>query len=109
LRIALQFFPHSNPCCEISKHSSTGDRNTVGPVASAYQEPLRRSLDHLVGTGEQRRRHFQANRLRHDQVNDEVELGRLLDRKIGGFRPSKILSTKSAGAPLRSMKDCYFS
>jgi hypothetical protein len=37
--------------------------------------------DHLVGAGEQRRRHFQANRLRHDQVNDEVELGRLLDMK----------------------------
>src|SRR5262249_17857033 len=46
--------------------------------------------------GEQRRRHFQANRLRHDQVNDEVELGRLLDRKIGGLRPPpQILSTKS--------------
>jgi len=54
------------------------------------------SLDHLVGAGEQRRRHFQANRLRHDQVNDEVELSRRLDRKIGGLRPSKILSTKSA-------------
>jgi hypothetical protein len=38
---------------------------------------------------------IQANRLRHDQVNDEVELSRLLDRKIGGLRPSKILSTKS--------------
>ena len=53
------------------------------------------SFDHLVGAGEKRRRHFQANRLRHDQVNDEVELGRLLDRKIGGLRPRKILSTKS--------------
>ena len=51
-------------------------------------------LDHLVGAGEQRR-HFQANRLRHDQVNAEVELGRLLDRKIGGLRPRKMLSTKS--------------
>jgi hypothetical protein len=27
-----------------------------------------------------------ANRLRHDPVNDEVELGRLLDRKISGLR-----------------------
>jgi len=53
------------------------------------------SFDHLVGAGEQRRRHFEADRVRHDQVNDEVELGRLLDRKIGGLRPSKILSTKS--------------
>jgi hypothetical protein len=61
-------------------------------------------FNHLVGAGDERRRHVQANRLRHDQVNDEVELSRPLDRKIGGFRPSKILSTKSAGAPLKSMK-----
>ena len=61
-------------------------------------------FDHLVGAGEQRRRHVQANRLRHDQVNDEVELSRRLDRKIGGLRPSKILSDQVAGAPLKSMK-----
>jgi hypothetical protein len=49
----------------------------------------RGSLDHLVGDGEQRRRHVQANRLRHDQVNDEVDL---VDRSIGrsaGFAPAK--------------------
>ena len=49
-------------------------------------------------------RHVQANRLRHDQVNDEVDLVDRLDRKIGGLRPSKISSTKSLGAPLKSMK-----
>ena len=59
-------------------------------------------LDHLVGAGD--RRHFQANRLRHDQVNDEVELGRLLDRKIGGLRPPQNLVDQVAGAPLKSMK-----
>ena len=52
-------------------------------------------FDHLVGVGKKRRRHVQANRLRHDQVNDEVDLVDPLDRKIGGLRPSKILSTKS--------------
>jgi hypothetical protein len=52
-------------------------------------------FDQLVGAGDERRWHVQANRLRHDQVNDEVELSRRLDRKIGGLRPSKILSTKS--------------
>ena len=60
-------------------------------------------LDHLVGAGEQRRRRFHANRLRHDQVNDEVELGRLLDRKIGGLRPPNLVD-QVAGAPLKSMK-----
>jgi hypothetical protein len=62
------------------------------------------SFDHLVGAGEQRRRHFQANRLRHEQVNDEVELGLLLDRKIGGLRPPQNLVDQVAGAPLKSMK-----
>jgi len=64
-------------------------------------------LDDLVGAGEERRRHFQAKRLlqakrlRHDQVNDEVELGWLLDPKMGGFRPRKILSTKSPARRVR--------
>jgi hypothetical protein len=53
-------------------------------------------FDRRVGAGEQCRPHVQANRLRHDQVNDEIELSRSLDRKIGGLRPSKILSIKSA-------------
>src|SRR5215469_1647582 len=75
----------------------------VGP-RSAKIGSSRGSLDHLVGDGEQRRRHVQANRLRHDQVNDEVDLVDRVDRKIGGLRPSKILSTKSPGAPLKSMK-----
>jgi hypothetical protein len=61
-------------------------------------------FNYLVGAGEQRRRHFQANRLRHDQVNDEVELGRLLDRKIGGLRPAQNLVDQIAGTPLKSMK-----
>ena len=54
------------------------------------------SFDHLVGAGEQCRRHVQANRLPHYQVNDEIELSRPLDRKVDALRPSKILSTKSA-------------
>jgi hypothetical protein len=34
----------------------------------------------------------------------EVELGRLLDRKIGGLRPPQNLVDQVAGAPLKSMK-----
>src|SRR5262249_51876247 len=68
-------------------------------------EPPFTSFDYLVGAGEHHRRPFPAKRLRHDQVNDEVELGRLLDPKIGGLRPPQNLSTKS-GAPVlrKSMK-----
>ena len=49
----------------------------------------RGSLDHLVGDGEQRRRHVQANRLRHDQVNDEVHLVGRSTGRSAGFAPAK--------------------
>jgi hypothetical protein len=77
------------------------ERSTVG--ATAYQEPFKEIPRSFRRRGEQRRRHFQANRLRHDQVNDEVELGRLLDRKIGGLRPPNLVD-QVPGAPLKSMK-----
>ena len=58
-------------------------RSIAAPSASLQMRSRRR--------GQKRRRHVEAERLRHDQVNDEVELGRLLDRKIGGLRPPQNL------------------
>jgi hypothetical protein len=40
-------------------------------------------FDYLVGDGEQPRREAESERLGGVQVDDELELGRLLDRKIG--------------------------
>jgi hypothetical protein len=51
-------------------------------------------LDRLVGAGEQHRRHFQANRLRHDQATRSNLVGCPTGRSAG-FAPRKILSTKS--------------
>jgi hypothetical protein len=43
-------------------------------------------FDHLVGAGEQRRRHGEAEGLGSFEVNHQLEFGRLLDRQIGGLR-----------------------
>src|SRR6516225_12004080 len=52
---------------------------------------LAHSLDHLIGAGEQRWRNAEAKRLRRDQLHNQIEFGRLLDRKVGRFRPAQNL------------------
>ena len=45
----------------------------------------RRLLDHLVGAGDERRRHFKAERLRGLEIDHQLELGRRLNWQLGRF------------------------
>jgi len=45
----------------------------------------RRFIDHLVGAGEQRRRHDEAERLGRRKIDHELEFGRKLYRQIAGL------------------------
>jgi hypothetical protein len=54
-------------------------------AAEQRDEVAALSRDHLVGAGEQHWRDFEADRSRCLEIDQELELGRALDGKIGGL------------------------
>ena len=57
-------------------------------------------LDHLIRPQQQRRRDRQAERLGGLEVDDQLELGRLLDGEVGGLRALEDLVHEVGGAPV---------
>jgi hypothetical protein len=52
------------------------------PIATNAPQQIASLFDHLVGAGKQHRRHGEAECLRGLEVDDHLELGRLLNRQI---------------------------
>ena len=57
------------------------------------------SLDHLICSEQHRLRNRQADLFRGFEIDDELKLGRLLDRKVGGFRTFEDLVNINGSAP----------
>src|SRR5215831_15008896 len=57
------------------------------------------SLNHLIGAQQERLRDSQPKRLGGGQIDDEIELGRLLNGNVARLRPAQNLVDEFAGAP----------
>src|SRR5262249_53362419 len=77
-----------------TKHSRRSETSLCAISDLTHRSKL---FDHLVGAGRKARRHFEAERLRCDQVNDELELGGLDDRQVGGPGTLEDLTGHDAG------------
>src|SRR6266487_7022432 len=71
------------------------------PPAGSHQLCLAHSLDHLVGAGEQRWRDGEAEHLAGCPIDDEIKLGRLLDRDVARLGPAQNLVDIVGGAPVQ--------
>jgi hypothetical protein len=66
------------------------------PEAAVSNRSNAALLDHLVGARQQRRRHFDAERLGGLEIDQQLEFGGLINRDVAWFGPLRIWCTSSA-------------
>src|SRR5256886_11532074 len=98
----------SAPDCRTRRallHLSYSYASPCGPALLVTQDPFRKcgdpSFDHLVGAQQERRRDRQADGARSLQGHDQLELGRLLNREIGGGGAPPRTDPPAGGKPPR--------
>src|SRR5262245_55758266 len=77
-------------------------RNEASRCATSgceQSQQIAKLFDHLVGAGEQHRGNFKTESLRGCQIDNEIELGRLLDRDVARLRSPQDFIDILGGAP----------
>src|SRR5262245_7741902 len=87
-------------------HRRLHDRMPIPAVSTCSNVRVRKLglLDQLVRKREQRGRHGETERLGDPDVNDQLELSRLLDGEVGGLCPLQDL-VHEGGSPPEEMDD----
>src|SRR5258707_2929523 len=83
----------------ITDSSRTSRHVRIVPTTDSCTIASAELFNHIVSLGEQRGRHGEQEAIRGLAIYDEFELGRLLDRKVGGLGDLQDFVHESGSAP----------
>src|SRR2546430_885297 len=90
---------HSRSVCDTFSARSAGSTGLFSVLITRAVVFLR-SFDHLVGAQQERFWNRETKHLGGRKIQDEIEFGRLLDRKVGRLGTAENLIHELGGAPV---------